>query len=190
MVLSIAFLLTDVAVSAAHVSTSSGINPYWRFALVFKCASDTIFLDDFKSVLDHIVARKFSSGNDAVHRGSIAGSGGSGRKRSRSASRGGEFIECSSLEHPFDTPVHTSASSQSTAPKSKFLLPFSKERRTEVPKINIQPDSTVASQARQPSHDSGASDNPILPRPAHTVYGNDGLRANESDGDLMIGRLV
>ncbi|KAJ4308420.1 hypothetical protein N0V94_009357 [Neodidymelliopsis sp. IMI 364377] len=73
MFLSIAFLLTDAAVSAARVTSSSGINPYWRFALVFKCASDTIFLDDFKSVLDDIVQRKFSSANGTVHRGSTIG---------------------------------------------------------------------------------------------------------------------
>ncbi|KAF2994158.1 hypothetical protein E8E13_000484 [Curvularia kusanoi] len=63
MFLSITFLLTDAAVTAARITASSGINPYWRFALVFKCASDTIFLDDFKSVLDGIVYRKFSSAN-------------------------------------------------------------------------------------------------------------------------------
>ncbi|KAK5996695.1 hypothetical protein PT974_02035 [Cladobotryum mycophilum] len=51
--LSIVFLLVDAAVTI-HGSSDSGINPFWRLALVFKCASDVIFLDDFKSVLDHI----------------------------------------------------------------------------------------------------------------------------------------
>ncbi|CAI6093112.1 unnamed protein product [Clonostachys chloroleuca] len=55
MFISIVFLITDVAVTAT-VSTDRGINPYWRFSLVFKCASDTIFLDDFKSVLDRIAS--------------------------------------------------------------------------------------------------------------------------------------
>ena len=90
MILSIVFLLTDIAVSAAKVTASSGINPYWRFALVFKCASDTIFLDDFKSVLDDIVARKFSSVGDSMRRSSIPGSG--LYKRSRSTSRNDEFM--------------------------------------------------------------------------------------------------
>ncbi|OAL53936.1 hypothetical protein IQ07DRAFT_463769, partial [Pyrenochaeta sp. DS3sAY3a] len=98
MFLSIVFLLTDVAVSAARVTANSGINPYWRFALVFKCASDTIFLDDFKSILDGIVARKMSSGPRTAQHGSNTGSGGSGHKRSRSTSRGEEFIDCSALE--------------------------------------------------------------------------------------------
>ncbi|KAF1952524.1 hypothetical protein CC80DRAFT_376019, partial [Byssothecium circinans] len=67
MFVSIAFLLTDVAVNAARVTANAGINPFWRFALVFKCASDTIFLDDFKSVLDAIIARKLSSAGGGHH---------------------------------------------------------------------------------------------------------------------------
>ena len=54
MFVSIVFLVTDI-IATAKLSKQSGINPYWRLALVFKCASDTIFLDDFKSVLDRIV---------------------------------------------------------------------------------------------------------------------------------------
>ena len=38
-------------------------------ALVFKCASDTIFLDDFKSVLDTIVANALSRVGGRAHRG-------------------------------------------------------------------------------------------------------------------------
>ncbi|KAG9255685.1 uncharacterized protein F5Z01DRAFT_552465 [Emericellopsis atlantica] len=53
MLLSIVFVVIDV-VATALISAQSGINPYWRLALVFKCASDAIFLDDFKSVLDKI----------------------------------------------------------------------------------------------------------------------------------------
>ncbi|CAF3580302.1 hypothetical protein SNK05_011769 [Fusarium graminearum] len=51
--LSIVFLITDV-IFMIVVSKRGGINPFWRLALVFKCASDVIFLDDFKSVLDRI----------------------------------------------------------------------------------------------------------------------------------------
>ncbi|KOS22344.1 hypothetical protein ESCO_002024 [Escovopsis weberi] len=56
VLLSIIFLVVDIAVTV-HGSVDSGINPFWRFALVFKCASDVIFLDDFKSVLDHLSQR-------------------------------------------------------------------------------------------------------------------------------------
>ncbi|KAJ3510642.1 hypothetical protein NM208_g15508 [Fusarium decemcellulare] len=51
--LSIIFLITDV-IFMIVVSKRGGMNPFWRLALVFKCASDVIFLDDFKSVLDRI----------------------------------------------------------------------------------------------------------------------------------------
>jgi hypothetical protein len=194
MALSIAFLLTDVGVSAAEVTASSGINPYWRFALVFKCASDTIFLDDFKSVLDDIVARKFSSAGNGVHRGSVTPSrntDGAGRKRSHSMNRGDDFIECTSLEDPFRRPVHTSISSaQSAVPKSKHLTPFSKNRPPMVPQIHVQSETTVTSQARKPSQDSWGSGSTMLARPAHAVYGNEGSRACDSDASLFNGRMV
>ncbi|KAI4954919.1 hypothetical protein J4E86_006229 [Alternaria arbusti] len=184
MLLSIVFLLTDVAVSAAKVTASSGINPYWRFALVFKCASDTIFLDDFKSILDDIVARKFSSRDDSGRRRSITGI--SRPKSSRSTSRNDEFIECSNLERP-DMPSH-GFQPKMTA-RSKYRSAFSKNHNMpEVPAIQIH--HAEADQPRSPSQDSRDSQGPVLPRPAHTVYRNPELRASESDGSLLIGRLV
>ena len=93
MWLSICFLIVDIIVTAAGVSRNIGINPYWRvrshfslvvsgvtddfpkLALVFKCASDTIFLDDFKSVLDTITNKAFGRAGGVVHRGA-------GRRRS------------------------------------------------------------------------------------------------------------
>jgi hypothetical protein len=194
MVASIAFLLTDVVVSAAKLTASSGINPYWRFALVFKCASDTIFLDDFKSVLDDIVARKFSSAGKHVHHGSATCSAdrdGGGRKRSHSDYRGDQFIECSSLENPFQRPVHTSISSfSSSPPKSKFLTPFSQEHRTSMPKIHVQSETTITSQAIKPSHATWESDSTVLARPPHAVYGSEHVLANDSDASLFNGRMV
>jgi hypothetical protein len=196
MVISIVFLLTDVAVSAAKLSSNSGINPYWRFALVFKCASDTIFLDDFKSVLDDIVARKFSSTGNGIHRRSATRSphrDSLGRERSPSVNRGDEFIECSQLEDPFARPVHTSISSlQSSPPKPKYLNPFSKERKTSVPKIHVQHDTTVTSHMRKSSEETWSSESPMLARPAHAVYCNDGvnLNLNDSDASLFDGRMV
>lgn len=199
MLFSIIFLITDVVVSAAKLTASSGINPYWRFALVYKCASDTIFLDDFKSVLDDIVARKFSSATDGVNRGSIArspnrhsgGGGGRSRKRSHSNQRGEDFIETVSLEDPFRRPIYTSISStQSNPSKSKYLNPFSKERRTSIPKIHVQHETSVTSETRKPSHESWGSDSTTVTRPAHAVYGNENLKANDSDADLFNGRMV
>ncbi|CAG9939494.1 unnamed protein product [Clonostachys rosea f. rosea IK726] len=69
MFMSIIFLATDVAVTAT-MSSPSGINPFWRLALVFKCASDVIFLDDFKSVLDHIAETALRRINNSGQYGS------------------------------------------------------------------------------------------------------------------------
>ncbi|KAH6633038.1 hypothetical protein C7974DRAFT_163681 [Boeremia exigua] len=190
MFLSIAFLLTDAAVSAARVTTSSGINPYWRFALVFKCASDTIFLDDFKSVLDDIVHRKFSSANGTVHRGSSVGlsSGHDVRKRSYST-RGDEFIECTSLEQPPNLPQVSTPEPSAIA--SRFQNPFATKRnRGNIPRIHVEQEMSLASERRQTSNDSAHSESLMLPKPAHTVYGDEGSGASESDGSLLIGRLV
>ncbi|KAJ4371382.1 hypothetical protein N0V83_004599 [Neocucurbitaria cava] len=190
MVLSIAFLLTDVAVTAAHLSANSGINPYWRFALVFKCASDTIFLDDFKSVLDDIVTRKSSSTKSSSNRRSIARSRSLSRTFSRTASRIDEIIECRALDNAPDTRVHTMTTFHSAAQKSKFSTLFSKKRRTEVPKIVIEQETTIGSQATQSNHDDFAAETPRPPRPAHVIYDNINLRASESERDLIFGRMV
>lgn len=32
----------------------SSINPYWKFALIFKCLTDNIMLDDFKTELQRL----------------------------------------------------------------------------------------------------------------------------------------
>ncbi|ROW04547.1 hypothetical protein VMCG_04965 [Cytospora schulzeri] len=42
--------VTDVLADALPV----GVNPFWKLALVFKCLTDTIILDDFKTVLDRL----------------------------------------------------------------------------------------------------------------------------------------
>ncbi|KAF2626260.1 hypothetical protein BU25DRAFT_344148 [Macroventuria anomochaeta] len=190
MFFSIAFLLTDAAVSAARVTASSGINPYWRFALVFKCASDTIFLDDFKSVLDEIVHRKFSSANGTVGRGPNVGLSSSHDVRKRShSSRGDEFIECTSLEQPPSLPKVSTM--EPSAIKSRFLNPFAaKKNRTNVPEIHVGQEMSVTLQPRQASHDSWNSESPMLPKPAHTAYGNESLGVSESDGSSLMGRHV
>jgi hypothetical protein len=38
----------------AGLSTVDGINPYWKLSLVFKCLTDTIMLDDFKTELKRL----------------------------------------------------------------------------------------------------------------------------------------
>jgi len=57
MVLSVAFIICDI-LSVTQVITGSGlpdgINPFWKLAFVFKCLTDTVVLDDFKTALDRL----------------------------------------------------------------------------------------------------------------------------------------
>ena len=57
MLLSICFIIVDI-LSVTHVvqgkGLPDGINPFWKMAFVFKCLTDTIVLDDFKTALDRL----------------------------------------------------------------------------------------------------------------------------------------
>lgn len=57
MLISVAFILVDI-LSVTHVvkgpGLPDGINPFWKIAFVFKCFTDTIILDDFKTALDRL----------------------------------------------------------------------------------------------------------------------------------------
>ncbi|KAL2787699.1 hypothetical protein BJX66DRAFT_341010 [Aspergillus keveii] len=59
MALSICFTIVDTcAVSGTfHLNLHLGIEPFWKLAFVFKCLSDIIILDDFKSALDRVRRR-------------------------------------------------------------------------------------------------------------------------------------
>lgn len=53
--LAIIFTIMDILASILHgLSTVDGINPYWKLSLVFKCLTDTIMLDDFKTELKRL----------------------------------------------------------------------------------------------------------------------------------------
>ena len=57
MLMSIGFIIVDI-LSVTHVikghGVPDGINPFWKLAFVFKCLTDTIILDDFKTALDRL----------------------------------------------------------------------------------------------------------------------------------------
>lgn len=62
MFLSIVFIICDV-LSVTHVimnDSPDGINPFWKLAFVFKCLTDTIILDDFKTALDKLKEHHFA----------------------------------------------------------------------------------------------------------------------------------
>jgi hypothetical protein len=53
MCLSVAFIVVDI-LSVTSVLKTGSINPFWKFSFVFKCFTDTIILDDFKTALDKL----------------------------------------------------------------------------------------------------------------------------------------
>ena len=62
MLLSIAFIILDIlsVTNALKSSLPVGINPFWKMAFVFKCLTDSVVLDDFKTALDRLRAFKIS----------------------------------------------------------------------------------------------------------------------------------
>lgn len=56
MIFSISFIILDVLCVTPVVSVGlpDSINPFWKFAFIFKCFTDTIILDDFKTALDRL----------------------------------------------------------------------------------------------------------------------------------------
>lgn len=72
MCLSIGFIIVDIlsVTPVLSVGLPDGINPFWKFAFVFKCFTDTIILDDFKTALDKLKQyklEKLGATTDAFH---------------------------------------------------------------------------------------------------------------------------
>ncbi|KAF1829425.1 hypothetical protein BDW02DRAFT_592634 [Decorospora gaudefroyi] len=62
MLLSIVFIVLDIltVTTAIKLPGPTGINPFWKFAFVFKCLTDSVVLDDFKVALDRLRAFRIS----------------------------------------------------------------------------------------------------------------------------------
>lgn len=62
MLLSIVFIVLDICTvtGALRLSGTTGINPFWKLAFVFKCLTDSVVLDDFKMALDRLRAFRIS----------------------------------------------------------------------------------------------------------------------------------
>jgi hypothetical protein len=62
MLLSIIFIVLDVCsvTDAMRSSLPVGLNPFWKMSFVFKCLTDSVILDDFKTALDRLRAFKIS----------------------------------------------------------------------------------------------------------------------------------
>ncbi|KAF2010226.1 hypothetical protein BU24DRAFT_428235 [Aaosphaeria arxii CBS 175.79] len=59
MCLSVVFIIVDL-LSVTPVIPIGVVNPFWKFAFVFKCFTDSIILDDFKTALDKLQQRRIS----------------------------------------------------------------------------------------------------------------------------------
>jgi len=72
MTLSVCFIITDI-LAVTHViqgkGLPDGINPFWKLAFVFKCLTDTIVLDDFKTALDRLKQYKLERMGSVVSDG-------------------------------------------------------------------------------------------------------------------------
>jgi hypothetical protein len=75
MSLSVGFIIVDI-LSVTEVFKSSlpeGINPFWKLAFIFKCFTDTIILDDFKTALDKLKQYKLERlGTGTMHSDELA----------------------------------------------------------------------------------------------------------------------
>lgn len=70
--LALGFTIVDIISSIVPgLSLTDGINPYWKLALVFKCLTDNIMLDDFKSVLQRLGAVKLDGTSNAMQPNSL-----------------------------------------------------------------------------------------------------------------------
>ncbi|KAL3259758.1 hypothetical protein ABHI18_005100, partial [Aspergillus niger] len=56
MVISVVFAVVDMCATRVEnrLGYPPGMEPFWKLAFVFKCLSDTIILDDFRSALDRL----------------------------------------------------------------------------------------------------------------------------------------
>lgn len=62
MILSIIFTVMDICAVTGAFNTKLpiGNNPFWKLSFVFKCLTDTVILDDFKTALDKLRALNLS----------------------------------------------------------------------------------------------------------------------------------
>jgi len=72
MIMSICFIILDILSVTKALNgpgLPDGINPFWKLAFVFKCLTDTIILDDFKTALDKLKAYRMQNMNSVLSDG-------------------------------------------------------------------------------------------------------------------------
>ena len=68
MCMSIVFIVVDI-LAVTPALRIGGLNPFWKIAFVFKCFTDTIVLDDFKTALDKLTEHKMRRLQNEHHPG-------------------------------------------------------------------------------------------------------------------------
>lgn len=59
IILALIFTALDIAASIhSFIGSTDGINPFWKLSLIFKCLTDAILLDDFKTELKRLGLRR------------------------------------------------------------------------------------------------------------------------------------
>ncbi|RAO69999.1 uncharacterized protein BHQ10_006011 [Talaromyces amestolkiae] len=98
MCASLIFVVFDIlsVTGVIHLGLATGVEPFWKLSFIFKCLSDIVILDDFKTALDRIrkywmrridSSRSFTGGDGDEHPSQ-------GSRESR-GSRGGKLSEVS-----------------------------------------------------------------------------------------------
>ncbi|KKY18417.1 hypothetical protein UCRPC4_g04953 [Phaeomoniella chlamydospora] len=148
MAISVAFIVVDVVSSIVpNFSSTIGINPYWKFALIFKCFCDTIILDDFKTALEKLRAGlmesvgtvRFDDGEDA----------GLGRQRRGGIDRGG-------LQRNFSVSVSPTATREGK--QKSWRSRFGSISAAQGESYHIESASNVPSQSSHFSNESDMKD--------------------------------
>lgn len=71
IILAVIFTVLDVVASIhSFIGSTDGINPFWKLSLVFKCLTDAILLDDFKTELKRLGLKRIK--RDEKRRESVA----------------------------------------------------------------------------------------------------------------------
>lgn len=137
-----------------------------KLALVFKCASDTIFLDDFKSVLESITTKAIGRAGGHVHRGPSGQSSHSGVGIPTHKADGNDFGT--------EVTIHSEHPLRNTRRKwmPKLFARPEKDNKNGSKQMHIQRDTTITlsnlSPFRNRKGSFGSSDR-ILPKPEATA---------------------
>lgn len=136
-----------------------------KFALVFKCASDTIFLDDFKTVLDAITAKSIDRAGGHVHRAVAA-------KPRLSSDTPSHNVD--GLDHGNSVTIHSERPLRDSRKtwRAKLFARHDKDKNNGSDEMKIQRDTIVTVSNLKPQNNrsgSFGSGEPILPKPETTA---------------------